>query len=175
MASERRCPDCRRSLASVSWGPMLYDKVWKRIACDDELLCGDCIIAGAERHGVALTLDSLVPCPMNLDMGWFSHFAELEGATMSDEARRQWALAASGRGGGYPEFPARPKITSRCRCKPRRAILRHTTRICGWHPSRAPQCLTRSSGLIRARFRGGRLRNWGHFGLRRIPALRPVG
>jgi hypothetical protein len=79
-----RCDDCTRSFddQNMMMAPMLHDRVWGRLAHEDETLCGSCMFKRAADRGIKLRLADLAPCPFNLwgapFFNWFKFFAEDE-------------------------------------------------------------------------------------------------
>jgi hypothetical protein len=82
------CDGCRQTLdrrrrEHVVLGPIVHDKIWRRLAEPTEALCYRCMFERAPaRLGRMLTLADLRPCRWNLydqPHSWLDLFAELGG------------------------------------------------------------------------------------------------
>ena len=103
MPTRWRCDDCNKSFNKVPLAPMLHDRVWLKLASQDETLCGPCFFARATQRDIRLTLASLRPCRWNLDrnlgnQSWFDLFSQGEDSVevgMAQGSDGIWEIARS--------------------------------------------------------------------------------
>ena len=93
------CSDCRCSFDDprVKMAPILQDRVWRRLAPNNEPLCSAWMFKRATSRGIRLTLADLWPCLFNLQnapFSWFELYAADEPAPPKNLS--QWRDALQG-------------------------------------------------------------------------------